>query len=203
MRDRAGRASDELPPPMSDSWNTDDVRSRAISAPPPLSCTRSSPASLETIEIQMVAAELQDEKAEAGRGGAALPRPANRRFIKRQSVDHATNDWDMIDDNPQIDGYEGRTSASRSCRWSEDTVPTLLSGFTNGSILFVFCCVFSSMIFGQNVVLQQEVAIGVGFFTISTFVGGILFGRYSKYPGMIAGPDSECPRAFDCIMTAS
>ena len=45
------------------------------------------------------------------------------------------------------------------------------------------------MIFGQNSVLQDEVAIGVGFFTVSTFVGGIVFGRLSSYSGMIAGPD--------------
>lgn len=32
-------------------------------------------------------------------------------------------------------------------------------------------------------------AIGVGFFTVSTFVGGVVFGRRSKFPGMISGPD--------------
>ena len=99
------------------------------------------------------------------------------------------NDWDMIDDNAQVDVYaetaEGSAAAAApgARRPRAALLPTLLSGFTNGAILFVFCCVFSSMIFGQNAALQNEVALGVGFFTVSTFVGGIVFGRNSKFPG--------------------
>ena len=97
----------------------------------------------------------------------------------------------MIDDNARVTEdmpVEEDTSTVASGPIAR-AIPTLLAGFTNGSILFVFCCVFSSMIFGQNVVLQQDVALGVGFFTASTAVAGAIFGRLSRYPGMIAGPD--------------
>ena len=114
--------------------------------------------------------------------------------MRRKSIiSHKKNDWDMIDDNPQVDGYESNhaSQSSESNCDRDSIIPIALSGFTNGFILFVFCCGFSSMLFGWRAhsVLQSEVAIGVGFFTISTFVGGIVFGRASKYPGMIAGPD--------------
>jgi hypothetical protein len=74
----------------------------------------------------------------------------------------AVNDWDLIDDNAQVDAYaDDNVRASKAdadgVRRSlipAKLMPTLLSGFTNGSILFVFCCVFSSMIFGQNPALQ-------------------------------------------------
>lgn len=63
------------------------------------------------------------------------------------------------------------------------------SGLINGVILFVFCCVFSSMIFGQNAVLKVDIPIGVGLFTASTFIGGMIFGRRSEFPGALSGPD--------------
>ena len=45
------------------------------------------------------------------------------------------------------------------------------------------------MLFGQNPILREEVAIGFGFFTVSTAVGCAFSGWRSSYPGLLSGPD--------------
>ena len=53
-------------------------------------------------------------------------------------------------------------------------IPSVLSGLVCGLILFVFCCVFSSMIFQVSPLLAQALPLGVGMHTVSTLVGSLV-----------------------------
>ena len=68
-------------------------------------------------------------------------------------------------------------------------IPSVLSGLVCGLIIFVFCCVFSSMIFQQPgfpAVLESAVPLGVGMHTVSTMAGALVFAKLSACK---AGPD--------------
>jgi len=67
-------------------------------------------------------------------------------------------------------------------------VTELLSGLVNGLLMFVFCYVFASLVFGE-VGLDDSVPLGAGTNTISAFVVGLSFALYSDCPVSIAGPD--------------
>ena len=70
--------------------------------------------------------------------------------------------------------------------------PTLLSktvsGLVCGLIFFVFCCVFSSMIFG-NIDSASALTVGVGVHTVSMITGSVASWRISGSKAMMAGPD--------------
>ena len=65
----------------------------------------------------------------------------------------------------------------------------VLSGLVCGIQIFVFCCVFSDMLFGQNQVLATAVPLGVGMQTMTTMVSTLAFARYSGCPAVVAAPD--------------
>ena len=93
------------------------------------------------------------------------------------------------------------------------SISQLLSGLICGLLFFVFDVVFSTMVFGQNVVLQAAMPMGVGVHALSTLVGSFAFAWLSGCKAVVAGPDvnptvfvaeaalliSEhiCPDAFD------
>ena len=68
-------------------------------------------------------------------------------------------------------------------------IPSILSGLICGLVIFVFCCVFSSMIFQRSHLLEAALPLGVGMHTISTLVGGVVFAKLSGCKAVIAGPD--------------
>ena len=71
-------------------------------------------------------------------------------------------------------------------------IPSVLSGLVCGLIIFVFCCVFSSMIFQQPgfpAVLESAVPLGVGMHTVSTMAGALVFAKLSACKAVMAGPD--------------
>ena len=45
-------------------------------------------------------------------------------------------------------------------------IPSILSGLVCGLVLFVFCCVFSSMIFSTSALLEAALPLGVGMHTV-------------------------------------
>ena len=91
----------------------------------------------------------------------------------------------------RLSSYEARREASHHAHHSAgpSIVSQILSGLINGLIYFVFCCVFSQTIFGQNAVLKKAVALGVGQQTLSVLVGGVIFTIFSGFRAVFAGPD--------------
>ena len=66
---------------------------------------------------------------------------------------------------------------------------SITSGLICGLMIFVFCCVFSEMIFGQNELLQSAVPLGVGTQTMTAMIGALAFARFSGCKAVVAGPD--------------
>jgi len=66
---------------------------------------------------------------------------------------------------------------------------SITSGLVCGLLIFVFCCVFSEMIFGQNELLQSAVPLGVGTQTMTAMIGAFAFARFSGCRAVVAGPD--------------
>ena len=91
----------------------------------------------------------------------------------------------------RLSSYEARREASHHAHHNAgpSIVSQILSGLINGLIYFVFCCVFSQTIFGQNAVLKKAVALGVGQQTLSVLVGGVIFTIFSGFRAVFAGPD--------------
>ena len=106
-----------------------------------------------------------------------------------------------------LDATHSATAADRSPRklTAGTLVPSLLAGVVCGLILFVFCCVFSSMIFKQDGMPEQlnaAVPLGVGMHTVSVMVGSLVFARFSGCKAVVAGPDIN-PVVFIAEATAS
>ena len=68
-------------------------------------------------------------------------------------------------------------------------ITCILSGLVCGIQIFVFCCVFAEMLFGQNPVLAVAVPLGVGMQTMTTMVAALSFARYSGCHAVVAAPD--------------
>lgn len=68
-------------------------------------------------------------------------------------------------------------------------ITCVLSGIVCGVMMFVFCCVFAEMVFGQNPVLQPAVPMGVATSTMTALIGAFVFARFSGCRAVIAGPD--------------
>ena len=84
------------------------------------------------------------------------------------------------------------SSSSSSGKRQAGVLPSILSGLICGLVIFVFCCVFSSMIFDAPAyahLLGPALPLGVGMNTVSTLVGGLVFARLSGCKAVIAGPD--------------
>ena len=69
------------------------------------------------------------------------------------------------------------------------TVAAVTSGLICGLVMFVFCVVFSELIFGQHELLLRAVPLGVGTQTMTTMVGALTFARFSGCRAVVAGPD--------------
>ena len=87
----------------------------------------------------------------------------------------------------------GRSSlaatAQQAPRWLAGAVPSILSGLICGLVIFVFCCVFSGMIFQVSPLIESAMPLGVGMHTVSTLVGSLVFAKLSGCKAVIAGPD--------------
>ena len=91
---------------------------------------------------------------------------------------------------PQPSPSKPTTSKSKSpIAILTSSIPSILSGLICGLVLFVFCCVFSSMIFQRSALLEPALPLGVGMHTVSTLVGSLVFARLSGVKAVIAGPD--------------
>mmetsp|Transcript_39080 Transcript_39080/g.85892 ORF Transcript_39080/g.85892 Transcript_39080/m.85892 type:complete len:686 (-) Transcript_39080:40-2097(-) len=93
-------------------------------------------------------------------------------------------------------GVPGRTSTSDAHQPAEAATPAsasylscILSGLICGLLFFVFCAVFSSMIFGKDSLLLSAVPLGIGVHTLSTLIGNVAFARFSGCKAVMAGPD--------------
>ena len=73
------------------------------------------------------------------------------------------------------------------------------SGLVNGMLMFVFCCVFASLIFEACGETADFVPVGVSMHTITVFIVGGLSTMMSSLPCSIAGPDVN-PALFFAIM---
>ena len=71
----------------------------------------------------------------------------------------------------------------------QSAVASVTSGLICGLVMFVFCVVFSNMIFGQSELLIDAVPLGVGTQTMTTMIGALVFARFSGCRAVIAGPD--------------
>ena len=71
----------------------------------------------------------------------------------------------------------------------QSAVASVTSGLICGLVMFVFCVVFSEMIFGQHELLMRAVPLGVGTQTMTTMIGALVFARFSGCRAVIAGPD--------------
>jgi hypothetical protein len=71
----------------------------------------------------------------------------------------------------------------------QSAVASVTSGLICGLVMFVFCVVFSNMIFGQHELLIQAVPLGVGTQTMTAMIGALVFARFSGCRAVIAGPD--------------
>ena len=81
----------------------------------------------------------------------------------------------------------------------------MLSGLVCGLIIFVFCAVYSSMIFQQAGMPPQLLAaapIGVDMHAMSVLVGSVMFARFSGCKAVMGGPDIT-PVVFIAEATAS
>jgi hypothetical protein len=65
----------------------------------------------------------------------------------------------------------------------------VLSGLICGLMMFVFCCVFAEMVFGQNALLRPDVPLGVSVQTLTAMLGAFAFARFSGCHAIMAGPD--------------
>ena len=69
-------------------------------------------------------------------------------------------------------------------------VSSILSGLICGLIFYVFSAVFSAMIFDEaGADLPEYQSLGVGMNTLSAFVGGLIFAKFSGCGAVMAGPD--------------
>ena len=73
------------------------------------------------------------------------------------------------------------------------------SGLVNGMLMFVFCCVFASLIFEACGETADFVPVGVSMHTITVFIVGGLTTLMSSLPCSIAGPDVN-PALFFAII---
>lgn len=105
-----------------------------------------STASEESVEIQIEPLETQPEDAPSIVPAANDDdAEANAQEAGSPTLKKLLNAWDIIDDNVQVDitQHHHDNPHAHLGKFAR-AAPALVSGFTNGSILFVFCCVFSS-----------------------------------------------------------
>lgn len=91
-------------------------------------------------------------------------------------------------------------------------IPSVTSGLVCGLIIFVFCCVYSEMIFNQSGLpksLETAVPLGVAMHVLATLIGSVAFAHSSGCKAIMGGPDSAHARQIsmeysqNCHLTAS
>ena len=88
----------------------------------------------------------------------------------------------------EVEVWRGALRAVRGMS-RQSAVASVTSGLICGLVMFVFCVVFSNMIFGQSELLIRAVPLGVGTQTMTTMIGALVFARFSGCRAVIAGPD--------------
>jgi hypothetical protein len=73
--------------------------------------------------------------------------------------------------------------------WAAWALTGVISGLINGMLIFVFCCVFGSLIFSQNEALLPYIAYGVSWQAGTATIAAILASMFSGCGAVISGPD--------------
>ena len=119
--------------------------------------------------------------------------PRERRALVADSSGGGHSAEVARDDDEAHGGDAHEQHAAHGAHGHGHDPPTFLSKLTSGLvcglIFFVFCCVFSSMIFGQNPTMEVALTIGVGVHTMSMVTGSLASAQMSSCRAMMAGPD--------------
>lgn len=105
---------------------------------------------------------------------------------------------DAHEDNHVIEPPKQPSTPEEWAVWGATGV---LSGLINGMLIFVFCCVFGSMIFSTNEFLSPYIAYGVSFNAATAMVSGLVAAIGSGCGAGISGPDIN-PAIFLAEMCA-
>eukprot|EP00941_MAST-03F_sp_MAST-3F-sp1_P001931 g1931.t1 len=95
--------------------------------------------------------------------------------------------------------YLGENSNSHDEQLKPGIGVSVFSGLINGVLMFVFSCVFSSLIFEACGQTALYTPVGVGVHTVSVAVSGLSSTLFSGLPSTIAGPDVN-PALFFALM---
>lgn len=146
---------------------------------------------------------MLQRRSKTGQSGAPPPGAPGTVSALRPETTPGGVATKLASPSPHVAKEEAATAPAKTKLKS--TLESIVSGLVCGMIIFVFCCVYSSMIFQQSgmpSVMHDAVPFGVGMHTLSTFIGSLFFARLSGCKAIMGGPDIN-PVVFIAEATAA